>query len=379
MNTRLPEVYPDIHLALVSAQAVPNITPLLDPVFRPKEVVLLVTQAMQQQADWLKAVIQPTGVKVTTWDIKNPWDIRHVQDRVVDLLIERDGENIALNATGGTKPMSMAAYEAFRSEDKPVFYVHPEQDLVVWLSPAAWPKHELAHRMKLEAFLGAYGARCVSLERSGIDMDFRELTDELVQDISTYAEPLKGLNWYAHQAEKSLSVALDKKVWSEVEYLAERFECYSLLTLKTDRIIFPDEKARFFVNGGWFEEYVYSQLFNLRKDIESINDLARNIQVVRTTQKGDVRNEIDVAFLANNRLYLIECKTRGWNDEAGNESLYKLDTLKDLLGGLQAQAMLVSYQKLGRHIKRRADDLGIKYCDGADIHRLREKLKEWVK
>lgn len=379
MNTRLPIIYPKIHLVLVSAQGVPNITPLLDPEFRPQEVVMLVSPDMQKRAEWLRTVIQPTGVKVSSWSIASAWDIYHVQDRVLDLLTEREHEDIALNATGGTKPMSIAAYEVFRSQDKPVFYVHPEQDKVIWLSPANWSQHELADRIKLEAFLGAYGAQCESLERTPINSGHRALTDELVQDLRRYALPLRKLNWYADQAKSHLTVQLDTKGWSEVEYLAERFELHGLLTLGQGSIVFPDEGARFFVNGGWFEEFVYSLLFNLRKDIGSINDLARNIQVVRTVPKGPVSNEIDVAFLANNRLYLIECKTRGWKDNAGAESLYKLDTLKDLLGGIQGQAMLISYQKLDKYTKRRADDLAIRYCDASEIHHLREKIKDWVR
>ena len=42
------------HLCLVSKQATPNLTPLLDRKFQPDTVVLLVSPDMHQQAGWLE-------------------------------------------------------------------------------------------------------------------------------------------------------------------------------------------------------------------------------------------------------------------------------------------------------------------------------------
>ena len=94
-----------------------------------------------------------------------------------------------------------------------------------------------------------------------------------------------------------------------------------------------------------------------------------------------VPNELDVAVLAENRLYLVECKTRQWRggvDGPGAESLFKLEALTDLLGGLQARGMLVSYQDLPDHDRRRAADLRIEVCAGQQIQRLGESLKKWI-
>ncbi len=89
-----------------------------------------------------------------------------------------------------------------------------------------------------------------------------------------------------------------------------------------------------------------------------------------------------MAALIDNRLHLIECKARKWTKTApkagpGADALYRLDTLKDLLGGLNARAMLVSYQALPDHDRQRAADLRIDVVAGRDLQRLREKLKRW--
>ncbi len=128
---------PQTHLCLVSAQATPNLTPILDPAVAPRRVILLVSPDMADRAHWLEAVLRPRGIAVQSWPIADAWDVEHVQTRVLELLeVEREAvaaSAIALNATGGTKPMSIAAYEAFRAYDLPIFYVDPERDRLVWI------------------------------------------------------------------------------------------------------------------------------------------------------------------------------------------------------------------------------------------------------
>jgi hypothetical protein len=95
-------------------------------------------------------------------------------------------------------------------------------------------------------------------------------------------------------------------------------------------------------------------------------------------------NELDVVILAENRLYLIECKTKRFGDEpeqggAGADAIYKLDHLADIIGGLQARAMLVSYQPVDDGTRRRARAQRIELCAGAELRKLEERLKTWIR
>jgi hypothetical protein len=78
---------------------------------------------------------------------------------------------------------------------------------------------------------------------------------------------------------------------------------------------------------------------------------------VRSARRADgwPRNEVDIALLAQNRLFIIECKTRKMSGDdlagPGAESLYKLDSLTSLLefGALRKAARdsdPMFYQKL---------------------------------
>lgn len=375
------------HLCLVSAQATPNLTPVLDPAVAPRRVLLLVSPDMGDRARWLEAVLKSRGIKVRRWSIADPWDVEQVQTRVLELL-EAEPEAvaehaIALNATGGTKPMSIAAYEAFRAYELPIFYVHPERDRLIWMSPAGEAAVNLANRLHLEHFLLAHGARVERSESSRIPERLGELTHWLVGNAVTYGDALGTLNWLAGKAREGLlSPPMDARQLDDraLQWLIDRFAAEGLVEPRGKRLHFSDEAARFYINGGWLEEHVFDLLRELRRELPQIQDLARSINIVRESPRGDpIPNEIDVACLAENRLHIIECKTRSWRqDGLGADALYRLDTLADLLGGLQARAMLVSYRRLPAHDLQRAADLRIRVCDCTRLAELGAFLRAWI-
>jgi hypothetical protein len=105
--------------------------------------------------------------------------------------------------------------------------------------------------------------------------------------------------------------------------------------------------------------------------------LYKNVEV--KSFNGITKNELDVAFLSNNHFYVIECKTKNWKEEgSGSDAIYKLDTLKETLGGLQGKGMLVTYRKLSKHDQARAKSEGISICQFSELKRLDEFLKKWI-
>ena len=372
------------HLILVSAQAVPNITPVLDERFKPREVVLLVSPDMALRAEWLEHIYNKRGVKSRRWLINNAYDIEQIRDTVLELLTEYEDGSLALNATGGTKPMSIAAYEVFRDLKQPIFYVHPEEDRVIWLYPSKQAGHDLADRIKLPEFLQAYGAKVTGQgDTLGVPAVYRDLTEEIITRIAYYSKALGSLNYLAQKATGSLIVELDTQQVKD-NFLADLIALFSdnkLLRLEKNRLIFASEEDRFYVNGGWLEQHVYGQCLNIKKQT-GIQDIGRSVQVDRQHQGKPVRNELDITFLKDNRLYIIECKTKRFSAKdqgAGADTLYKLDTLKDLLGGLQAKSMLISVTQPSEFVVQRAGDLKIALCCHKELSYLPEKLLAWIK
>ena len=377
------------HLYLVSAQATPNLTPALDPALAPRRVILLVSPDMSRRAEWLETVLKARGIGVERWPIQDAWDVDHMQQRVLELLEAQQAlvgaKALALNATGGTKLMSIAAYEAFRAYELPIFYVHPRHDRLIWIHPPGRPPVDIANRVRIEPFLQAHGSRVQSMCTDAVPAERQALAEWLIANQGRLTKAVATLNWLAQRAEETLSTPpLEPHHRSDHQFTAllDRCEAAGLVRRAGDRLRFPDEAARFCLNGGWLEEHLFSALRALRGE-RPIQDIARAINLYRLDQRGaEIRNEIDVACLAENRMYLLECKTRRWGDGdtrgAGAEALYRLDTLVDLLGGLQAQAMLVSYQRLPATVLQRASDLGIRVCDGRRLPELGSVLADWL-
>lgn len=367
------------HLILVSAQPIPNITPMLDDAVKPKKVVMLVSADMQERARALENIFKPRGISVETCAIADPWDAEQVSETVLDILCHYPDGGIALNATGGTKLMSIAACEAFRSAKAPIYYVHPNHDQLLWLSPKQ-PPHALAGRLKLQDYLMAYGADQVEIANEGsVSQEIQALTRQLLIDIDRYADELGTLNYLAQQADNSrlsseigYSPQSRPKLWE----LLELFETADVCRLDNKSILFPNQQARFIANGGWLEMHVYALCSRLRQQC-GIQDLASNITIHRhPSGKAAVKNEIDVGFIHANKLHLIECKTKYVGKDA--DMLYKLDSLRDLIGGLQGRAMLISFNALDKAGRARAKELKIELCSKMELQNLQQHIQKWI-
>jgi len=375
------------HLFLVHEDMIPNITPALDPEFRPKKVFLLCSPNANDQTERLEIILKEAGIDVLRWPLHDPWDIEYVRERVLEFVANHDGEDIVLNVTGGTKPMSLAAYEVFRDTGKPIYYVQTERDYVVWLNPRDRESFDLDDRIKLSQYFAAYGMRMVDCRRDGISENYRSLTEILIKGVSKYSKLLSILNAIAAQSVGSLlSPPLAEKHLpnADLQELIDLFVSYQLVErFPENKFRFLTEDARVYVNGGWLEEHVYGVLYNLRKAMPTIQDLARNVIIERGSKRDSVDNELDVVFLADNRLYVIECKTRKFSNDNNSDDetanvLYKLHALRDDLGGSGSRAMLVSYRNLLDFTRNRAKEFGIKICSHEEIHHIETTFKKWI-
>jgi len=249
------------------------------------------------------------------------------------------------------------------------------------------PSIDLADRIKLKEYLLAYGASKVNeLYKGGVLADYRVLSEELIDNIRKYEPALSTLNYFAATADnpKLLSADIDRNMNGNYSFWAivDLFEQAGLLKKRGRVLIFPDEKSRFMVNGGWLEMYAYACCLDLKRS-KGIQDVSHSVEVSRKQGGNTVLNEIDVALLKDNALYLLECKTKHFNGHSkkhseGADVLYKLDSIRDVLGGTQAKAMLVSYKKLEHHHLDRAKELDIEVCCYQNLKFLKEKIEFWL-
>jgi hypothetical protein len=385
----------ETHFCLVSAQATPNLLPLLDEAWRPNKVVLACSSQMKPAAAALRAVIQTkaNGMEVETLDLPNAYDYSALSDAFLSYLAEHESENIALNVTGGTKLMAVAAQEAFRSVGKPVFYVNVETDevLVIGHQTEGVSIPPLRAKMRVHEMLRAHGYSVTVQDALQITRELRDLTARLVDHVASAGRALGTVNALARAArdEPQLRVELtpaqhDSRALAGILAL---FSDADLLRQTGHVLQFKDEESRFFVNGGWLEAHVFEVLQSLRAQHEGLTDVAMGVRVgfgsqdPRGQNKANTKdkNEIDVAFLYRNTLHLLECKTANLaqggkgDDNKATEALYKMESLLKL-GGLRTRGMVVDYRgqlAQSESDRQRAAEAGIAIVAGAQLKDLK--------
>jgi len=363
-----------IHLCLVSDQPVPNLLPALDPSLRPETVVLAVSPEMEPQARHLEKALQRHGVVTERFPLSDAYDLRLLTNRFLDFLAEHEASSLALNVTGGTKPMAIAAQEAFRLAGKPVFYVGIQSDQLQWLDPDKAPV-SLANGPGLATFLLAHGYQANIPGPRKLPETWNAAADALAQQAGPWGRAIGRLNAIAKEAEERRSLEgrrIDNDEAGPWDEMLKTLYDSGVIAYYDDRKVrFTDDNARFFANGGWLEHFVYRTL----RTLPALKDLSMNVTV--EDEKGN-RNELDAAFLLHNRLYVVECKTRRFGergaDAPASTAIYKLDALKRI-GGLRTHGILVSYRQLRPEHKRRAEADGIQVVDGGSLPRLREVLR----
>ena len=353
------------HIIMVSGQATPNVLAVMDKAIRPVEVILCTTDDMHENSEILKRYFTQHQIRCREVKLGNAYDFAALQEKFLELATELEDKasEVGVNLTGGTKLITIAAQQFFWQKFT-CFYINPEQNSIQYISEKDAPEYPIAGQLKIKDFFAIHGYRVISSKEKQVSEKPEQLekTEQLCRELITgytrYGEALRTLNFLAGEAKQTLSVRnnIPEKSWT----LLELFQDYGAIHYYDDRKVqFADEESRRFCQGFWLEEWVGCALKELNHQVK-LQDYASSIVI--ESEKG-TRNEIDAAFLYNNRLYLIECKTA--NLEAEDKSappLYKLDSLHNL-PGIFTQKVLVSYLPLDSHGKKRAEELKIEVIE----------------
>jgi hypothetical protein len=374
----------DYHMILVSEQTTPNLVPLLDESNRPKGVVMVVSPQMEVQAQWLTPVIRRKGLLVERIDVPDAFDYFQMENAILEWLSAHADQQVALNVTGGTKPMAMAAQSAFLMAGKPVFYVSDGSDQILWLSEKMTTRARIPEKIKIPEYLEIHGYSSPSIGKPSVPSALRDLAQALAANARVWGGALGALNFLAHGAKNKLKTnSVPSHILSDEKFqqVTELFASNDLLRWSAGCITFPSESARQFVNGGWLEFHTYKILADLAPKLGFV-DYGTNVVV--QAKNGETKNEIDAAFMHGNHLHIIECKTANLTQisESGEtkvtDVLYKLDSLLRI-GGKRTYGMLIDFRGgLSSYDLGRAAHLNIEIVSAQTLPRLEERITAWV-
>ena len=357
----------DTHIILVSDQMTPNAIPIMDEAIRPQKVILCVTDAMKKKAEFLIDFFKQKNIDNETFELGTAYDFATLKDRFLDLAIalDHDHKNIALNLTGGTKLITIAALLSFE-KDYACFYVIPEKTEICMINRQE-PVYAIQEQMKLEDFFAIHGYKVTKITRKkNVSSQSRDLFNELLNNYHSFKDAIGTLNFLAMKAGDNNSMMINNNIPEKAWGLLLCFQNHGAIKYYDDRKIeFKDKLGRQFCQGFWLEDYTYLELAKVK---EQLQDYACSISI---ESPSGIRNELDAAFLLNNRLHLIECKTANLHNKA--DAIYKLDSIHSL-PGVYTKPILLSYLPLDPFNKKRADELNIKVLEGQELKNLAPRL-----
>lgn len=365
-----------VHVCTISDQATPNYVPILDLAIRPEIVILLVSERMQPKAVAFQAVLKHycNEVAVEVIKIEDELELTALKDRLFDKIAALDipSEQVAFNITGGTKLMAIEAYMLAKDLECEPFYFVPESNEILFLNSRDSQK-SVPKNVTVEDYLQLHGYKIKNNPTKRNAQKCQDTHALLVALMALSPMQRKSLTQFygiiSSNNPQQMKFNLDKtSVHASLENIIYLFHDAGFLKYEEDTITFLDESDKKFVHGGWFEEYV----FNVVRSLEGIQDCLMNIEIISDDQKDQrkTRNEVDVAYMKDNALHVIECKSKNYdsknnrsnNDIVGNGDLFKLETLQKL-GGLYTKKIFISYLDVPKFMKDRADFSRIKLIE----------------
>ncbi|MFK8012391.1 MAG: DUF1887 family CARF protein [Marinicellaceae bacterium] len=347
---------------------------------KPNEIILL--HRKQHDIEGIKSVLNSRGIKCQSQMVSfDPKQIRIILNHIFKENLEND---LVFNASSGYRMMVLVTLEQFTNQGKQAFVVDKFTNELHWLHPSDKSPDLIDSQLKISEYLKLFSSQVLNKGKTQPESNNKqELTHWLIDNIESFGSSLAAMNHIAMRADINLKFHMDKN-YARKKFLQQilmRFEAVGLLTIQHNTILFKNEESRFYCNGGWLENHVFTSLYHMKKTRKSISDVATGMEIVRA--QGTVKNEIDVIAMVNNRLHLIECKTRKFTTKnhantPGAAAIYRLDTLKESLGGNSGKAMLVSYQKISRYTEQRAKDLDIYCCSFTQLKQLKEHLYKFI-
>jgi len=348
-------------VCLISGQHVPNLLSIRSETPVPDRLVLIVTPLMMawNKHNQLLNALASGGLDYRArHDIKNlskEDSIYETYDLLKEIYKEHLGDELVVNLTGGTKPMCIGAYEFSKEKHLRTLYVpegnqHEAKDLLNGSSV------NLAHKLTTAEFLEGYGFSILNpgdlrrskeraedlfglaalLTANSEDHGLRGMLGK-IQELMVKKKESDRKGWNRD----GLILTEDSNVYLDNETLRSKIAAKLGLETKDSIFLGSLEKHNVeFLAGKWLEVFVWGLLNQFVED-GNIWDVNQGVQVGKVFPGED--NDLDVVFMMNQSLCIVECKTGGQEyDPAGKDVLYKIEAIKSGLRALRVKTYLAT-------------------------------------
>ncbi len=302
-------------ISILSDQLIPNVLFIKKMANTSDSHIFLSTEGMEQKhkskilADTLN--LGQANFRTILIDQNSPSKILEVLEK--EFTKDKTKDDFIINITGGTKMMSQMTYFYFWGmENTSIYYWPVGEEYLEQLHPEFKRKVlENPVHLNLKSYFSAYGYSFTQAEKKS---NSYKVADTLLNKVI-----------------KAGDSALVPEIANSTR------ENYR----KNDKS---------YLTGGWFEEWAYYTLkqgLGLKDSEIGLNLKIKNERSKRTSESD---NELDVAFVYNNTLYILECKVYTKKQLTGKkitDAIYKISSIRQSLG-LRATAMVFILSPFGK-------------------------------
>jgi len=357
---------------LVSGQNAPNF--FAYKLIKPEKIINVYSSGSIRQKQWLESSVKDVLLE----DVKvDAFDYDDCRSKFREIIKDNIFNETILNFTNGTKIMSVAGFETFKENNLLSVYIDSERMFLIKLRGDILEKEPFSVNLSLKEYFSLYGnnfnveQKILSDEEKSEKKRFIEFIAEYYNRLSPAFIKLASLN---EKEQKSFSKSKEEICKKGISISSSANSI--VVNIKNNKI--PEISFEFkgdkmnsigFITGKWYEEYIFNTF--LKENIFS--DLLSNLDVkYQDVLNNDFsKNEIDIAGIRNNTLYIFEIKSGNVNQD----HLNKLRTLKDYLGGRYSKPILISYFPQKTEITERAKEYGIEFINHKKINELITNIK----
>jgi Domain of unknown function (DUF1887) len=354
----------DVLLCLLSDQHVPNLLSVHH--HRPELLVLVESREMRrkQVASHFIRALNLGGLdyrrshELVALDAED--SIPAIRRTLTAVYSKYPQDRWIANITGGTKPMSLGTYVFFKEKRAIVVYTNVSRPAQL-IDIDTETQETCGHQLSVAEFLAGYGFECRQRGATLGEVDARARSWwGLARTVAAHARarsllPLSD-DERQHAREAGIELAPGRLRHPDKPVLRQIALTFGLDRDNGAGSLSPN--AADFVAGGWLEVFFWG-LLNKHSDALGVWDVRLDLELRRA---GDAAgNEVDVAFMTEHRLCLLECKSGAQGHDRKADVLYKIAAVARQFQALRVQSYLattadsvLSGGKLKDNIRERA-------------------------
>lgn len=335
---------------LIGGQTIPNL--IAYKFCQPMKIILLYSKGSEKIKDNFKNSLDHLLFEEQEID---PYNYDNIYQTVKKLISKNVKNELILNFTSGTKIMSLASFDAFKTENILSIYIDSEHDNVYKFKDDHSVIEKLDIKISSKEYLNLNGhnfefdqPRSVDGARANyyeyLENNYNEQIRKFVDKINTEYEKDKN-SFYKNEFRFN-----DKNF----KYFWDNHRQTSIIIFDGNEFEISGKDSVKYISGLWFEDLVYNKKFLTNNIYEEIN---RNVHIKQKSGKQDMI-ELDIICQLKGSLHLFELKS----GKPRREALNNLRTIKEQLG-TYTKLFLISYFALNVNdpLMERMEDLGIKY------------------